>query len=34
MSGVDGYPKGNWWQLLQTPPEQLRQQLSALNPAA
>jgi len=27
-------PKGSWWQLLQIPPEQLRQQLSALNPAA
>jgi hypothetical protein len=27
-------PTGDWWQLLQTPPEQLRQQLSALNPAA
>ena len=27
-------PPGSWWQLLQMPPEQLRQQLSALNPAA
>ncbi len=27
-------PKCSWWQLLQMPPEQLRQQLSALNPAA
>jgi hypothetical protein len=27
-------PKGSWWQLLQMPPEQLRQELSALNPAA
>jgi hypothetical protein len=26
-------PKASWWGLLQTPPEQLRQQLSALNPA-
>jgi hypothetical protein len=27
-------PPGGWWQLLKQPPEQLRQQLSALNPAA
>jgi hypothetical protein len=27
-------PKGSWWDLLQIPPEQLRRQLSALNPAA
>ena len=27
-------PPGGWWRLLQQPPEQLRQQLSALNPAA
>ena len=27
-------PGGSWWDLLQMPPEQLRQQLSALNPAA
>lgn len=27
-------PPGGWWGLLQQPPEQLRQQLSALNPAA
>jgi hypothetical protein len=27
-------PAGSWWQLLKMPPEQLRQQLSALNPAA
>jgi hypothetical protein len=27
-------PPGGWWQLLRLPPEQLRQQLSALNPAA
>lgn len=27
-------PKGSWWQLLQMTPEQLRQELSALNPAA
>jgi hypothetical protein len=27
-------PKGTWWELLQRPPEQLQQELSALNPAA
>jgi hypothetical protein len=27
-------PKGSWWQLLQRPPEQLQQELFALNPAA
>lgn len=27
-------PEVRWWELLQMPPEQLRQQLSALNPAA
>ena len=27
-------PPGGWWQLLKMPPEQLRDQLSALNPAA
>ncbi len=27
-------PPGSWWELLQRPPEQLRQELSALNPAA
>jgi hypothetical protein len=27
-------PPGEWWPLLKLPPEQLRQQLSALNPAA
>jgi hypothetical protein len=27
-------PEGGWWQLLSMPPEQLREQLSALNPAA
>jgi hypothetical protein len=27
-------PQGGWWGLLKLPPEQLRQQLSALNPAA
>jgi hypothetical protein len=27
-------PKCSWWELLKMPPEQLRQQLSALNPAA
>jgi hypothetical protein len=27
-------PEGGWWQLLNRPPEQLREQLSALNPAA
>jgi hypothetical protein len=27
-------PKGGWWQLLTMTPEQLRDQLSALNPAA
>jgi hypothetical protein len=27
-------PKCSWWQLLQMPAEQLRQQLSTLNPAA
>jgi hypothetical protein len=27
-------PGGSWWELLKIPPEQLRQQLSALNPAA
>ena len=27
-------PPGNWWQLLQKTPEQLQEQLSALNPAA
>jgi len=27
-------PQGSWWELLKIPPEQLRQQLSALNPAA
>jgi hypothetical protein len=27
-------PKVSWWGLLQIPPKQLRQQLSALNPAA
>jgi len=27
-------PGGSWWDLLKIPPEQLRQQLSALNPAA
>ncbi len=27
-------PAGRWWQLLHQPPEQLRQELSALNPAA
>jgi hypothetical protein len=26
-------PPGGWWQLLNTPPEQIREQLSALNPA-
>ncbi len=26
-------PRGSWWDLLQMPPEQLRQQLSALNPS-
>ncbi len=26
-------PKGTWWELLKIPPEQLRQQLSQLNPA-
>ena len=26
-------PPGGWWQLLKRPPEQLRQELSALNPA-
>jgi hypothetical protein len=25
-------PKGGWWELLKMPPEQLRQQVSALNP--
>jgi hypothetical protein len=29
-----GVPPGGWWPLLKLPPEQLRQQLSALNPAA
>jgi hypothetical protein len=27
-------PQGSWWNLLRRPPEQLRQELSALNPAA
>jgi hypothetical protein len=27
-------PEGDWWQLLNKPPEQLRQELSALNQAA
>lgn len=27
-------PEGSWWELLHKPPEQLRQELSALNPAA
>jgi hypothetical protein len=27
-------PPGSWWDLLQRPPEQLQQELSALNPAA
>jgi hypothetical protein len=27
-------PQENWWKLLKKPPEQLRQELSALNPAA
>ena len=27
-------PPGSWWELLKKPPEQLRQELSALNPAA
>ena len=27
-------PPGMWWELLKIPPEQLRQQLSALNPVA
>jgi hypothetical protein len=27
-------PKGGWWNLLNRPPEQLQQELSALNPAA
>ena len=27
-------PEGDWWELLNKPPEQLRQELSALNPAA
>ena len=27
-------PKCSWWELLKIPPEQLRQRLSALNPAA
>jgi hypothetical protein len=27
-------PKGSWWDLLNRPPEQLQQELSALNPAA
>jgi hypothetical protein len=27
-------PLGSWWQLLQKTPEQLQEQLSALNPAA
>jgi len=27
-------PEGSWWELLKRPPEQLRQELSALNPAA
>jgi hypothetical protein len=27
-------PEGIWWELLHKPPEQLRQELSALNPAA
>jgi hypothetical protein len=27
-------PKGDWWQLLNKPPEQLRQELSALNQTA
>jgi hypothetical protein len=27
-------PPGGWWELLQRPPEQLEQELSALNPAA
>jgi hypothetical protein len=27
-------PTGSWWDLLRRPPEQLRQELSALNPAA
>ncbi len=26
-------PEGSWWDLLKTPPEQLRQQLSGLNPS-
>jgi hypothetical protein len=27
-------PEGHWWDLLKIPPEQLREPLSALNPAA
>jgi hypothetical protein len=27
-------PEGDWWSLLKIPPEQLAEQLSALNPAA
>ena len=27
-------PTGSWWDLIKKPPEQLRQQLSALNTAA
>jgi len=27
-------PPGSWWELIKKTPEQLRQQLSALNPAA